>query len=178
MIKDKCAGESVLEIGSGWGWDTKVLTDAGLSVIGIDMAEKYLEQAKILVPNATFLHQDMQQEFPGENKYNVIIASLSMHYMPWEETLKMISKVKEKLTDDGLFLFRVNSVRDINHGAIGNPEIDTNYFLVDGKPKIFFDEATVRDLFDDSWNIISLEEHTIDRFEKPKVVWEVISKRN
>jgi len=178
LIKKKCAEKSLLEIGCGWGWDTKLLVDAGVSVIGIDMSEEYLDQAKALVPEATFLHQDMQQKFPGENKYNVIVASLSMHYMTWENTVKMISRVKDSLTGDGLFLCRVNSVNDINYGAVGNPEVDRHYYLVDGKLKRFFDKNDVKELFDSGWNILSLEEHTIDRFEKPKVVWEVISEKN
>jgi len=178
LIKEKCAGESVLEIGCGWGWDTRVLTDAGLSVIGIDMSDEYLDQAKALVPDATFHLQDMQQGLPNAKKYSVIIASLSMHYMPWEDTIKMISRVKDSLDPNGLFLCRVNSVNDINYGSVGNPEVDKHYYLVDGKPKRFFDENDMKKLFEGSWNILSLEEHTIDRFEKPKVVWEVISERN
>jgi predicted TPR repeat methyltransferase len=178
LIKEKCAGKPLLELGCGWGWDTKVLVDAGISVIGIDMADKYLDQARALVPDATFLHQDMQQEFPGENKYNVIIASLSMHYMPWKETLKVISRIKNSLAVDGLFLCRVNSVKDINYGAVENPDGDKHYYLVDGKLKRFFNENHARQLFDNNWTFVSLEEHTIDRFEEPKVVWEIVVEKN
>jgi SAM-dependent methyltransferase len=169
---------SVLEIGCGEGGNLKPFLDIGCNrIIGIDMSAKYIEQAKALVPSATFLLQDMQHGLPNTQKTNVIIASLSMHYMPWEDTIKMISRVRDSLAGDGLFLCRVNSVNDINYGAVGNPEVDRHYYLVDGKPKRFFDENHARQLFDTGWKIISLEEHTIDRFEKPKVVWEVIAVR-
>ena len=175
LLKEKTGDQLVLEIGCGWGWDTKVLTDAGFSVIGIDMSKKFLDQAKNLVPTAHFILQNMQQDFPGAIPYQVIIASLSMHYMPWSETVAMVEKVKGALDEDGVFLFRVNSVKDVNYGASGNPEIGHHYYEVDGKPKRFFDETDVRKLFFKGWEVLSIEEHTLRRFERPKIVWEVVA---
>ena len=52
-------------------------------------------------------------------------------------------------------------------------EIEPGYVWVSGQKKRFFDEASVRVLFAD-WQITSMRELTINRYEKHKVVWEVL----
>ena len=77
----------------------------------------------------------------------------------------------------GVLLCRLNSTEDRNFGADGNEEIEPNYFLVDGQPKRFFDESTVRRLFADNWSTIALEHITTDKYRKRKAAWEVILER-
>jgi hypothetical protein len=45
---------------------------------------------------------------------------------------------------------------------------------VDGFPKRFFDRESVDLLFAHGWERISTEELSIARYDKPKIVWEVI----
>ena len=66
----------------------------------------------------------------------------------------------------------MNSTRDRHYGANGRPRIEENYYLVKGRPKRFFDQSDVVRLFT-GWRTLLLEERTIDRYERPKVVWEV-----
>ena len=56
----------------------------------------------------------------------------------------------------------------------GHPQIEPGYFMVGGEPKRFFDRAAVARLFADGWRTIGLEEHTIDRYERPKTAWEAV----
>jgi hypothetical protein len=46
---------------------------------------------------------------------------------------------------------------------------------VGDKTKRFFDRADLVTLFADGWHIASLEEKTIDRYERPKVIWELVA---
>jgi hypothetical protein len=48
---------------------------------------------------------------------------------------------------------------------------------VEGKSKRFFDRPAVESLFASGWRTLSIEEHVIERYSKPKVVWEVILER-
>jgi hypothetical protein len=71
-------------------------------------------------------------------------------------------------------LCRLNSTGDVNHGAVGYPEISPHYYQVKERRKRFFDRPAVDALFGPEWRRLSVKEHTIQRFQKPKVVWEVV----
>lgn len=172
LIKNKCKSQYMLEIGCGLGWDTKILTEAGIKVIAIDKSSEYIEKAKKINPEATFIQKDIR-EFTSETSFNVVMASLSIHYMTWTETMWIIDKCYKIMNTNGLLLIRVNSVKDSNYGATGFPEIENNFYLVNGKTKRFFDKKTLMTLFDEKWKIISIEEKKINRYEKTKVVWEL-----
>ena len=73
---------------------------------------------------------------------------------------------------------RLNSINDVNYGAAAlaqDAEIEPGYVRVWGQKKRFFDDASVRALFA-GWQITSMRELTINRYEKHKVVWEVLLK--
>jgi hypothetical protein len=69
----------------------------------------------------------------------------------------------------------LNSTNDRNHGSIGHPEIDKNYYLVAGRPKRFFSQPDVEVLFASGWRVETLVEEVIHRCVNPKVVWRVIA---
>ena len=58
--------------------------------------------------------------------------------------------------------------------ASGHPEIEPDYYLVDGEPKRFFDRVAVERLFAGGWRRISREEMLIERYDHPKAAWEVV----
>jgi hypothetical protein len=49
-----------------------------------------------------------------------------------------------------------------------------NYYLVDGQPKRFFDRASVDALFANGWEVLDIGHHVVDRYARPKALWEVI----
>jgi SAM-dependent methyltransferase len=164
----------VLELGCGRGRDTAALVAAGLDVVGIDSSWKAIEDARIRVPQAAFHCRDLLDPFPLEGA-GAIVASLSLHYFPWPETLTLAARIRETLAPGGVLLCRLNSTNDHHFGASGHPAIGDNYYDVDGEPKRFFDEAAVRRMFAPGWQALALEEVTIDRYEKPKVAWELVA---
>lgn len=105
----------------------------------------------------------------------MVVASLSLHYFPWHETLDLFARVRQVIEPGGLFLCRLNSTKDRNHGAVGHPEIDENYYLVAGTPKRFFNQTEVERLFASGWRVLTLVEEEIHRYAMPKVAWRVIA---
>ncbi|MEM7116622.1 MAG: class I SAM-dependent methyltransferase [Chloroflexota bacterium] len=175
LIQKRVGPLPLLELGCGPGWDTTVLVENGIDVFAVDLSAKRIAQAQELVPKAHFYCQDIRDAFPQqENGFNVVLASLSLHYFAWEETAVIVSRIHQVLQPHGILLCRLNSTKDTNYGAVGYPEIDTNFYLVRGRQKRFFDEAAVQRLFQAGWKQRSLEEMTIGRFGRPKVVWEVV----
>jgi len=107
----------------------------------------------------------------------VVVASLSLHYFPWPETVALAARIRDVLVEKGLLLCRLNSTNDHHFGASGHPRIEPDYYLVDGEPKRFFGRAAVAALFANGWQTLQAEERTVDRYEKPKVLWEVVLER-
>jgi len=98
-------------------------------------------------------------------------------YFEWRETRWLFGRARAALVDNGLLLFRVNSVDDVNYGATGFPEIEPNCYRVGERTKRFFDERAVDTLFSEGWSVLSRERRTIGRYGAPKSVWEVVATR-
>ena len=178
LIERRSAGLPILELGCGGERDSVELVAAGHRVIGIDLSAKGVEKARQRVPASDFRCQDLRAPFPvGEAGAGVVIASLSLHYFPWAETEELIRRVRRTLRPAGLLLCRLNSTNDLHFGAVGHPPIEENYYDVDGEPKRFFDRASVDRLFDQGWRMIEIGEWVIDRYDHPKVAWEVVVER-
>lgn len=176
LIRAHAAGSPVLEIGCGSGADTATLVDAGLEVVALDRSPDEIEKASRRVPTATFLVRDLREDFPAEAAgAGVIVASLSLHYLGWAETVALFDRLALTLGSGGLLLCRLNSTRDIHFGACGHPEIEPGFYLVDGQPKRFFDQASIDTLVGTSgWRVLSLEHMLTDKYLAQKALWELV----
>jgi hypothetical protein len=127
------------------------------------------------VLSAVFHCQDIREPWPVEG---AVLASLSLHYFPWDATVALVERIRLTLQPDELLLCRLNSTNDHRHGASGHPAIAEYFYLVDGKPKRFFDRASVDRLFASGWRALATKERVIARYDHPKSVWEVILERS
>jgi SAM-dependent methyltransferase len=164
----------VLEIGCGHGDDTAVLAGAGLKVKAFDLSRTAVAVAKLRAPSATIECRDVRDPFPvAPGQAGLVVASLSLHYFGWQETVAIVQRIHEVLHPGGLLLCRLNSTEDHHFGASGHPPIEPNFFLVDGEPKRFFDEADVNKLFATGWRRQSLAHVVTRKYLRPKALWEV-----
>jgi SAM-dependent methyltransferase len=178
LVCERAGHAPVLELGCGKGQDTATLVQAGCSVVAIDLSASAIAQARQAVPQAEFHVKDIRQPFPlRAAQAGVVIASLSLHYFPWPDTLALVQRIRSTLKPEGLLLCRLNSTHDHHYGASGHTKIDDNYYVVDGEPKRFFDRTTAEALFADGWHTLSIAEQVIDRYAKPKVVWELVAEK-
>ena len=175
LIRKTSAGGRVLELGCGSGWDTTELVSEGCNVIAADIAgDKLLECARS-VPEARILQLNIGSLLPfSDHSMAVIIASLSLHYFSWENTMRIESELRRCIQPGGLLLARFNSTNDFHHGAASTEEIEHGLYQVGTRTKRFFDEASVRK-FLDGWEIRFLEENVIQRYRNPKYVWEAMA---
>jgi SAM-dependent methyltransferase len=176
LLREHTGKRCLLELGCGQGRDTAVLQAAGLRVVAVDRSAEALIEARRAVPGATFVEGDLRAPLaidPAD--VGAIVASLSLHYFDWQTTREIVGRLRACLAPDRPLLCRVNSTRDVHHGAHGHPEIEPGCFLVEGKVKRFFERAELLTLFADGWHIAALEERSIDRYEQPKVVWELLA---
>jgi SAM-dependent methyltransferase len=186
LIAERAGTDPVLELGCGTGPDSAVLAGAGLRVVGIELSSESVAAARARVPYGAEFHcgdfRDVPFPLPegdANGSVGVVIASLSLHYFAWDQTLALARRIHDVLRPDGVLLCRLNSVNDFHHGASGPPqEGKDSFYPVDGVPKRFFDRAAVERLFADGWRMLHLEELTVHRYEQPKVLWEAVLERN
>ena len=134
--------------------------------------------ARARVPSAAIDCRDVRDPFPDAVRdVGVVVASLSLHYFPWAETVTLVERIRAALRPGGLLLCRLNSTEDLNFGARGNPEIEPDYFLVDGQPKRFFDRDAVCALFAGGWRQLSLEHVVTRKYVRAKALWEIVLER-
>jgi SAM-dependent methyltransferase len=173
-LRQATAGASLLEIGCGSGQDTVVLLEHGLKVVAFDLSEEEVTKARIAAPDAMISVQSALQPFPHDGtSLGAIVASLSLHYFRWHETVSLINRIHGALKPGGLLLARFNSDQDVNYGATGYPEIERGLFSVEGQAKRFFSQADISALFGQAWRVLSIERAVIHRYHLPKSIWEV-----
>lgn len=167
--------QSILELGCGVGWDTRHLLERGYCVTAVDKSVEALSNCQIIAPKANHLLIDLREKLPFiDCNFEVIIASLCLHYFEWDKTVEIVSEINRCLSDKGTLLARLNSTNDVNHGAVGYRAVGKNAYIVNDEYKRFFDEELIFLLFENGWKNRDIEEMSISRYSKPKVVWEVI----
>jgi SAM-dependent methyltransferase len=147
-------------------------------MIAFDQSKPRVALARHRVPRAHIECRDIRDAFPAvDSSPGVVIASLCLHYFPWDETVSIVSRIRQLLRPGGILVCRLNSTLDHNYGASGHPSIEPGYCLVDGERKRFFDEASIRRLFCDGWRYLSLEQYATHKYPLPKALWEVVLER-
>jgi SAM-dependent methyltransferase len=175
LIQKQANGGRVIELGCGSGWDTVDLVSAGCRVVAGDIFSENLAECAASARGANILQFDIGRTFPfASHSAAVILASLSLHYFSWENTMRIESELRRCIQPGGILLARFNSTNDFHHGAASTEEIEPGFYHVGARAKRFFDEASVRK-FLNSWEIQFLEENVIQRYRKPKHVWEVMA---
>ncbi len=163
----------IIDLGCGSGNDTKYLIEKGKKVIPCDFSAHAIENIQKNFPEAEGPKCfDMREGLPFDDDFSgIIIADLSLHYFSQAETRKILDEIKRVLKKDGILLFRVNSVNDVNHGAGQGEEVEKNYYrTADGRFKRFFDKEDL-DSFFDGWEMLYINEEQMTRYEKPKELW-------
>jgi SAM-dependent methyltransferase len=98
----------VLDLGCGYGWHCRYAREqqAG-SVIGVDISEKMLKKAREMTndPLISYLQMPIEDISFSEAQFDVVISSLSFHYIESFESI--CEKVNKYLKTGGSFVFSV-----------------------------------------------------------------------
>lgn len=165
----------VIDLGCGSGNDTLYLIEKGKTVIPCDQSTNAIENIKKNFPEVEQAKCfDMSKGLPFEdNLTDIIIGDLSLHYFTEQQTFKILDEIKRVLKPNGLLLFRVNSVKDVNYGAGEGKELEPHlYETDDGRYKRFFDVEDIEKFFS-SWEKLYMREETLGRYGSEKILWRV-----
>ncbi len=162
----------IIDLGCGYGNDTLYLHERGYSVISCDLSKEALKRLDYFIDNPVKSHFDMLEGLPfGGATVGVVIADLSLHYFLWEDTKKIVGEIRRVLANDGYLLCRVNSINNKADGSGRGIMIEENYYEVRGRRKRFFDRVDLERLFR-AWDIVHMEEYSLNRFGSNKILWE------
>ncbi len=97
---------NILDVGCGTGFPAaKMLVEADVNVLGIDISEEMLKIAKHNVPGGNFQLIDIQSDDLDEAKFHGIIAFFSLLMLRKSAIVTTIEKLANKLLPEGYFLF-------------------------------------------------------------------------
>lgn len=164
----------IIDLGCGSGNDTLYLVERGKKVIPCDYSQNAIQNIKNNFPEVERTECfDMTKGLPFDDNFtDIIISDLSMHYFTEQKTCEILKEMKRVLKPNGILLFRVNSVRDVNHGAGEGTEIEHHlYETEDGRYKRFFDEEDLEKFFA-NWEKLYIHEETMGRYRNGKSIME------
>lgn len=102
----KISAKNILDIGFGTGTLTKKLYENGYIIYGQDFSDKMVEIAQNKMSNAKLYNGDFSKGLVKElkeNKYDVIIATYSLHHLTDMQKIKFINnELMPLLNDDGI----------------------------------------------------------------------------
>ena len=168
----------ILDLGCGAGEDALVLSRWGFVVVAVDFSQKALELTDRRAPRAETKRVDLTQGLPfPDAHFAAIVASLSLHYFSWSETVEVLEDVRRCLVPGGHLLARLNSTNDPYYAAAPKEEIEPNFYIVNGTPKRLFDRKDVIALFSPAWEVEAAVERTTGRYGYEKVLWEIAARK-
>ncbi len=95
----------ILDVGCGAGIPVDdYLVSKGHHITGVDISEKQIQLAKINVPRATYLVEDMSEMDFQKESFDAIVSFYAIFHIPREDHLELFKRIFNLLKDDGLFL--------------------------------------------------------------------------
>lgn len=164
---------TILDLGCGTGNDTLYLIEKGFDVLACDYSSEAINAINRNIPQAKTKLVDISKKLPfKDSQFDIIVADLSLHYFDDKTTVSIMKEIKRILKPNGHLFARVNSIEDINHGAMQGEKIENNFYFVEGYNKRFFDEKDINKYFGLIGKVIA-KKAKMFRYEKPKDLLEV-----
>lgn len=163
----------VLDLGCGSGNDTLYFIEKGKKVIACDQSMNAIKNIQKNFPGVLEARCfNMLDGFTFEDdSFEIVCADLCLHYFKEADTRRILNEIRRIIIPGGHLFVRVNSVKDVNHGAGQGIEIEPHlYRTEDGMFKRFFDEEDVRKVFSD-FDILFCEEQKMLRYSSEKIVF-------
>ncbi len=168
--------DRIIELGCGSGNLSEGLINKGYNILSTDISQSALDIFKARIPEASVMQLDLIQKLPFNDSYfDIVIADLCLHYFSSEDTEKILNEIRRVLTDRGYLFARVNSDRDVNHGAGKGIELEKGFYNQGGHYKRFFTPGMVKYFFR-NWSELSVSEKTTSKYTDNKHVIEIIAR--
>lgn len=111
LVKALPKGGRVLDVGCAGGRDSKKFIEAGFEVIGIDLVDVFLEEARKNVPQAKFIKMDLLNLGFSDNYFDGIWANAVLLHLKKEDTPQALKGFRRVLNSKGKLYISVKRGR-------------------------------------------------------------------
>lgn len=170
--------DKIIELGCGRAYTSLYLLNNGFSdVTACDFSTEVINILNTEHKELNTSVFDISEKLPfKDDEINVIIADLCLHYFDSKKTKEILNEIYRVLKSGGYLIGRVNSANDKYHIPLSAKVLEKNFYYDDEIYKKFFEGKEFKELFE-NFKILSLEEKHMDRYEKPKTLWEFCIKK-
>lgn len=115
-------GAKVLDLGCASGYQSKLLKDEGMNVVGLDLSPKMISVAKRKVPGAKFVVGDMANLKFKASSFDGVYARASLLHIPKKLVPKVLNLISKILKENGYLYLALKEgsgegeVEDERHG--------------------------------------------------------------
>ena len=116
ILNEYASGLKALDFGCGTGRSTRFLQKLGFETIGVDIAEKMINQAKEIDPNGDYrlVEEDLSQF--KNNTYNLVLSVFTFDNIPTKENkVNNLQEITRILKKGGIFVNLVSSPEIYTH---------------------------------------------------------------
>lgn len=140
--------KNILIPGIGYGRNARVFTDNGMSVTGIEISQTAIEMAKRHYGTEMLIYHGSVTDMPFDNiLYDGIFCYGLIHLLGSNERKKLIEDCYNQLSDGGYMVFTAISKEAHTYGT-GKFISKDRYEIFDGVEMFFYDEASIREEFE------------------------------
>lgn len=170
--------DKIIELGCGRAYTSLYLLNNGFSdVTACDFSTEVINILNTEHKELNTSVFDISEKLPfKDDEINVIIADLCLHYFDSKKTKEILNEIYRVLKSGGYLIGRVNSANDKYHIPLSAKVLEKNFYYDGEIYKKFFEGKEFKELFE-NFKILSLEEKHMDRYEKPKTLWEFYIKK-
>lgn len=178
ILKEKKA-KTILDLGSGQGFDSAFFVDEGFEVTAADVAPSNIEHLEELVPaeSKARLHTavaDFSEPLPFHGQeFDAVYAHLSLHYFNDAVTTRIFKEIRNLLKKDGLLFVACKSPNDPLYGK--GEKIGPDTFQAD-HIRHFFSEEYMREKLAEFRNI-AIKEYTAEYNQKQSAILQAIAQK-
>ena len=139
--------KNVLIPGIGYGRNTKIFIDNGMTVTGIEISQTAIDLAKKHFGNDLTIYHGSVTEMPFDNKlYDGIFCYGLIYLLDKDERKKLIQDCFKQLTENGFMVFTAITKNAQTYGQ--GTLVSKDQFEMFGGAKIFFyDKETIEEEF-------------------------------
>lgn len=140
MLKKKA---KILDVGCGCGRDAEYFKSEGFSVIGIDLSEGMLNEAKNKVKDAELIKMDMRKLDFKKNTFNGIWCVASLLEIQKNEVVQVLKEFNKVLKKEGILFISTKE---------GEGEQSSRKEIYGNEPKFysFYKQTELEDLLKDN----------------------------
>jgi len=130
-------GERILDVGCGTGHLTHAIASAGASVLGIDVSDPMLEEARRNYPDLTLEKADAS-EYRTDTPFDAVFSNAALHWMT--EPRRVTERIHDALRPGGRFVAELGGAGNLHavHGALAEAIRDAGFVPLPESSLLYF----------------------------------------